>query len=349
MIEIAELLPPQPGPLWRLIKQTGVDYAVGILPYSEVGPAVAGAQSWTQIHGTTVLATRTAGGERLWDYAPMLHLKTRYEDAGLTLAVIESSPPMDKIRLGLPGRDEEIEDICLFLRNLGALDIRVWCYNFMAKINWGRTSFTTPGRGGALVSSYDHDLIRNAPLTEVGVVSEEKLWDNLAYFLERVVPVAEEAGVKLAMHPDDPPLSPFRGIGRIMRSLDNFQRLIDLVPSDYNGLTFCQGNFALMTDDVPAAIHHFGRQNKIFFVHFRDVRGAPEKFSETFHDEGQTDMLACMRAYKEIGYEGLLRPDHVPTMEGDSNDNPGYSAVGRLFAIGYIKGLREAVYKEASS
>ena len=109
MIEIAELLPSQPGPLWRLIKQTGVNYAVGILPYGEVGPAVAGAQSWAQIHGTTVLATRTAGGERLWDYAPLLRLKTRYADAGFKLAVIESSPPMDKIRLGLPGRAGEVQ------------------------------------------------------------------------------------------------------------------------------------------------------------------------------------------------------------------------------------------------
>lgn len=346
MIEIAELLPPQPGPLWTLVKQTGVTNAIGILPYGEIGPEVTGAQSWTQIHGSAVTATRTADGERLWDYGPLLHLKTRYEDAGFKLAAIESSPPMDKIRLGLPGRDEEIEDICLFLRNMGVLDIPVWCYNFLAKISWGRTSFTTRGRGGALVSSYDHELMRKAPLTDAGVVTEEQMWENLAYFLERVIPVAEEAGVKMAMHPDDPPLSPFRGIGRIRCSLDNFQRLIDLVPSDYNGITFCQGNFALMTDDVPAAIRHFGRQNKIFFVHYRDVRGRPEKFSETFHDEGQTDMLACMRAYKEVGFTGVLRPDHVPTIEGDSNDNPGYSSLGRLFAIGYIKGLREAVFAE---
>jgi mannonate dehydratase len=99
-----------------------------------------------------------------------------------------------------------------------------------------------------------------------------------------------------------------------------------------------------MTDDLPGVIRHFGAQGKIFFVHFRDVRGTPEKFVETFHDDGQTDMLACMQAYKEIGYEGVLRPDHVPTMAGDANDNPAYSSLGRLFALGYIRGLREAVY-----
>ena len=177
-------------------------------------------------------------------------------------------------------------------------------------------------------------------------MTEDQLWANLRYFLDAIVPVAEKANVKLAMHPDDPPLSPIRGLGRIMRSIDNYQRLVDLVPSPVNGITLCQGNFTMMTDDLPGAIRKFGRQDKIFFVHFRDVRGTPEKFVETFHDDGQTNMLACMRAYREIGFEGVCRPDHVPTMEGDNNDNPSYSAIGRLFAIGYLKGLRQAVIAE---
>jgi mannonate dehydratase len=172
------------------------------------------------------------------------------------------------------------------------------------------------------------------------------MWDNLKYFLERVVPVAEETGVKMAMHPDDPPLSPIRGMGRIMSSIENYEKLLDLVPSPVNGIALCQGNFTLMTDDLPGVIRHFGSKSKIFFVHFRDVRGTAQKFEETFHDEGKTDMLACMRAYRDIGYEGVCRPDHVPTMEGDSNERPMYSSIGRLFAIGYIKGLREAVYAD---
>ena len=205
---------------------------------------------------------------------------------------------------------------------------------------------TAPARGGALVTGYDHSLMVDGPLTEYGVISEESQWENLKWFLERIVPVAEEANVKLAMHPDDPPLSPIRGLGRIMRSIENYQRLLDMAPSPVNGIALCQGNFTLMTDDLPGAIHHFGAQNKIFFVHFRDVRGTPEKFVETFHDDGKTDMLACMKAYRDVGYEGVCRPDHVPTMEGDRNDRPGYSSIGRLFAIGYLKGLREAVYAE---
>ena len=176
--------------------------------------------------------------------------------------------------------------------------------------------------------------------------SEEQLWESLEYFLKKVIPVAEEYNVKLAMHPDDPPLSPIRGLGRIMRSVDNFQRLIDLVPSPMNGITMCQGNFTLMTDDLPSAIRHFGEQNKIFFVHMRDVQGTPEKFHETFHDAGKTNMVECMKAYKDIGFDGVLRPDHVPTMVGDNNEHAGYSAIGRLFAIGYIKGIRETVYAD---
>jgi mannonate dehydratase len=197
------------------------------------------------------------------------------------------------------------------------------------------------------VTSFDYSLVENAPPTEDGPIAEDELWANLRYFLEKVVPVAERAGVTLAMHPDDPPLSPIRGVGRIMRSVENYQRLVDMIPSPANAITLCQGNFTLMTDDLPGVIRHFGRQGKIAFVHFRDVRGVPESFAETWHDDGKTDMLACLQAYRDIGFEGVLRPDHVPTVEGDGNDAAGYSAYGRLYAIGYIRGLREAVYAEA--
>jgi mannonate dehydratase len=309
-----------------MVKQCGVDYVVGTMDFS---------------HGLDVPAE-----ELPWSYMSLLRLKTAYENAGFSFDVLESRPPLYKAKLGLPGRDEEIETACELIRNMGALRIGIWCYEWMPVFNWMRTSTTTPTRGGALVTSYDNSLMMNAPLTEYGEVTEDQLWENLKYFLERVIPVAEEVNVNLAMHPDDPPLSPIRGLGRIMRSVENFQRLIDLVPSPVNGITLCQGNFTLMTDDLPSAIRHFGEQEKIFFVHMRDVRGTPEKFEETFHDDGKTDMLACMKAYRDIGFEGVLRPDHVPTMEGDSNERAGYSAIGRLFAIGYLKGLRQAVYAD---
>ena len=142
--------------------------------------------------------------------------------------------------------------------------------------------------------------------------------------------------------PDDPPITPIAGVSRIMRTIPNYKRLLEMVPSPMNTITLCQGNFTLMTDDLPREIRSFGKA--ISFVHFRDVRGVPTKFEETWHDDGKTDMLACMKAYRDIGFDGVLRPDHVPTVEGDSNTNAGYSAFGRLYAIGYIRGLREAVY-----
>jgi mannonate dehydratase len=326
MIELAEiLLEPHPTTFWQMLRQVGVDHAVGVLPRHD--------RDW-----------REERGDQPWHYAPLAVYRDMVESAGLRLGVIEDNPPMDRIRLGRPGRDEEIEEFCVLVRALGKLGIPVLCYNWMTVLGWVRTRVALRGRGGAVVAGFDEATWREAPPTRAGTVGEEALWDNLRYFLERVVPVAEEHGVRLAMHPDDPPVPALRGIARIMRSVDAFQRLIDLVPSEANGITLCQGNFTLMTGDVPAAIRQFGEQRKLFFVHFRDVRGTPSRFVETFHDEGQTDMLACMGAYRDAGFDGVLRTDHTPTLAGDQADVPGYSTSARLHAIGYVAGLREAVY-----
>ena len=196
-----------------------------------------------------------------------------------------------------------------------------------------------------MVMSYDHSLMKDAPPTEYGTVTEEQLWENMEIFLKKVVPVAEKAGVKLAVHPDDPPYSPIRDVARILITPDALQRVIDIVPSPNNGITFCQGTISSMNADIPAEIRHFGKQQAIHFVHFRDIQGTPDNFVETFHEEGRTDMFEAMRAYKEVGYTGPMRVDHVPTMEGEENTQPGYETMGRLYAIGYAKGLIEGVNK----
>lgn len=323
MIGIAEFLSVPHSPLWDMVKQCGVSKVVATMDFRHAGPVLK--------------------EELPWGLLSLARMQESFKAEGLSVEVIESRPPMDKIKRGLPGRDEEIEVVLDLVRNMGEIGIPVWCYEWMPYFNWMRTSLTTPSRGGAHVTGFDLDYVRNLT-TEAGKITEEELWDHLKYFVDCVMPVAEEAGVRLAMHPDDPPLSPIAGMGRIMRSVENFQKLVDMHPSPMNGICLCQGNFALMTEDVPAAIHKFAAQDRLFFVHFRDVQGTPERFVETFHDDGQTDMLACMKAYKEVGYEGVLRPDHVPTMAGDDNDSPGYSQIGRLYALGYIRGLREAAY-----
>jgi mannonate dehydratase len=333
MIKLAEILPPHASPLWRLVKQCGVDHVVGMMDFGSDTPGLSDEQR----------AAHVDPAKLPWSIEMLSDLQQAYAAGGFQLDVLESRPPLNKAKLGLEGRDAEIDTVCTLIRNLGKLGVSVWCYEWMPVFNWMRTSTTVPARGGAMVTAYRH-ADNSTDLTDAGIVSEAALWESLQYFLDRVLPVAEEAGVKLAMHPDDPPLSPIRGLGRIMRSVENFQRLLDMAPSPMNGITLCQGNFTLMSDDLPGVIRHFGEQGRLFFVHMRDVQGTPEDFVETFHDEGKTDMAACMRAYHDIGFDGLLRPDHVPTMEGDDNRNAGYSSVGRLFALGYIRGLQAAVY-----
>jgi mannonate dehydratase len=172
----------------------------------------------------------------------------------------------------------------------------------------------------------------------------EDLWENLEYFLERVVPVAEEAGVRLGLHPDDPPIDDVRGMPRIITCVKAYDRVLDIVDSEFNGITFCQGNFSAMGIDVPDAIRHFG--DRVNFVHFRDVDGPADNFVEAWHDAGPTDMTAAIDAYHDVGFDGPIRPDHVPTMAGEDNTTPGYHLSGKLFAVGYMRGLVERSAKE---
>lgn len=325
-VRLAEMLPPEPTTLWALARQAGVTDAVSGTrgnPFAD-------------------------DGEKPWELMPLLRLKNRFAEEGLTLSVMEGGgPDLNRAKLGLPGRDEEIEGFLTMIRSLGRIGVSVVCWNWMAEFGWMRSSVGMHSRGGALVTGYDDKDLQDVPLTSAGVVTDEQLWDSLEYFLKAVVPVAEQAQVKLALHPDDPPLPRIRGVARIIRSPESMRKAIELVPSAYNGITYCQGNFAAMDADIPATIRLFGRDlGQIHFVHFRDIRGSAAKFEETFHDDGKTNMLEAMRTYFEVGFDGPMRPDHVPTMAGEPNDRPSYGIMGRLFALGYMKGLMEAAADE---
>lgn len=281
-----------------------------------------------------------------WEYEALRAVKEAYAKRGLRWIVLEGTPPLDKAKLGVNGRDEEIDNFITLMKNMQRIGVDTICYNWMPVISWARTDFDKVGRGGALVTAFNYDKVKDLDLTEYGEVTEEMMWKNITYFLKALVPEAEKYGIKLALHPDDPPVPKIRGIARIMRTADAFKRLIEIYPSAYNGITLCQGTFATMGEDIPSVIKYFGERKKIFFVHFRDVRGDRWNFEETFHDEGKTDMYEAMKTYFKVKFNGPMREDHVPTVEGDSNEHPGYSEYGTLFAMGYIKGLIEAASKE---
>ncbi len=248
----------------------------------------------------------------------------------------------DEISLARPDRDQKIAAWCTMLRNLGAAGIPTLGYNFKPAGNF-RTAPVPPGRGGATYSTFDYDeLMRHPPYYPDKVISEEQLWENLQYFLERVIPVAEECGVRMALHPNDPPIpEPLGGAAAITATLDQFERIFALVPSPCNAMLFCQGCVAEMGEDVPQAIRRIGAQGKIAYVHFRNIRGTPRRFQEVFIDEGDVDMVEAMRAYKEVGFEGPFMMDHTPRFPTAE----ATTWAGRAFAVGYMRALIQAIYR----
>lgn len=295
-----------------------------------------------------VVHTPELRGDGYWDFRDLLMMRTYIESAGLKLYAIENMPRRfyDKVRLGLPGRDEQIENVRKTIRNMGRAGIRVLGYDFMLVGVW-RTEYSHTGRGGARVSKYDHELAKNAPTYEMGEFDDETMWANYTYFLKGVVPVAEEEGVMLALHPDDPPVPSIAGTARIFRSVEAYKRAIEIVPSASNGLEFCQGTVSEMChtpEEVYDAIRYFVSRKKIAYVHFRNVDSTVPRFAETFIEEGRIDMLEAMRAYKEAGFEGVLIVDHTPGIVGDTP----WGHRGRAYAIGYMKALIKCVNSEGS-
>jgi len=284
-------------------------------------------------------------GDGYYDFRPLLMLRTRVEAAGLKLYAIENVPVShyDKVMIGAPGRDEQIENYCKTIRNMGRAGIPVLGYHFIPLGVW-RTEHSPRGRGGAKVTIYDHEQVENAPITEAGEIDDDTMWANLTYFLKAVVPVAEEEGVRLALHPDDPPVPKIAGVARIIRSIDAYKRVMKIVDSPSNAIDFCQGTVSEMcgtAEDVYAAIRHFCSQKKIAYVHFRNVDSCGPSFAETFIDNGYVDMLQAIRAYRDADFDGVLIVDHTPGVVGDTR----WGHRGRAYGIGYMKALLKCVNK----
>jgi mannonate dehydratase len=276
-----------------------------------------------------------------FDICDKSHWKTVHKsflDFGITPLIIEPMPNNlhDHIKVGDAKRDESIEKVIKMLSIMDSLNIRTICFNFMAHIGWLRTNNAIKERGGALVTGFDMNEFKSSDK----VITEDELWNNYIYFIKAVIPYAEKYGINLALHPDDPPVSKLGNVSRIMISHENIKKAISIVKSDNLGITMCQATYLMMGENLYNVIPEM--KQKIFFIHFRNAIGNKYKFNETFHDNGEIEMGEILKLYKQCGINVPIRVDHVPTMAGE-NDTTGYSALGRLLAIGYLKGLLEGL------
>ena len=270
----------------------------------------------------------------------------------LKVSVIERFVPHDKIVHNLPGKEEQIANIKTLIQNMAKCGVKTFCYNWMPSDDWTRTSTDDPQRGGALSTSFN---IKDTPAEVSGhkkqskITTADELWKNLEHFLKEILPICEKYEVDLALHPDDPPVADLHGQPQIVYDIDHIEKVCELVPSPRNGICFCQGTFASRGINIPASIKRLGK--KIKFVHARNVickNKDGTEFYETWQDTGDIDMYDAMKAYFDAGLQCTIRPDHVPTMETEDNKLPGYHLLGRLFALGYLKGLMESVEKSAN-
>ena len=292
-----------------------------------------------------------------WSVEGLTKLKERMESFGLELLMVPlplSSSPIERaenpaIMLGKsPDRDREIDQICQMIRNVAQAGIPCVKYN-LTILGVPRTA-PAAGRGGALYSTFNYAIAeQKATLTEAGSVTADMMWERITYFLERVVPVAEEYRVKMACHPHDPGMpreAGFRGVHRVLGSVAGLKRFVEIRPSPFHGLNFCQGTVSEMLDrpneEIFDVIRYFGEKGKIFNVHFRNIHGHFLDFQETFPDNGDVNMVRAMRVYKQIGYDGMIMPDHAPQIDGDTGQKQAFA-----FEYGYIRALLQAVENEA--
>lgn len=292
-----------------------------------------------------------------WSVDALTRLRKHVESFGIALDAVPlpmsareiSKAELPEILLAKdPARDRAIGNICQMIRNAGAAGIPMVKYNltFLGVVRTGRVE----GRGGSSLSAFDYARAKQQPpLTEAGPISEAIYWDRITYFLKRVVPVAEEAKVRLALHPQDPAMlreTGYRGVHTVLGSVEGLKRFVQTVPSPYHGLNFCQGTVAEMLErpgeQIYDVIRWFGARGKIFNVHFRNIRGGFLKFVETLPDDGDVDMPLALRTYHEVGYDGMIMPDHVPVIAGDTGGQKAFA-----FCFGYIQALLQQLRAQA--
>jgi len=326
-MKLSMLLPPKYDERkWKLARQAGINYAI------------------------TKAMPSLSGKPAPYNYEALKAIKEEFAAAGFQLYGLEGDQfDMSPIKLGLENRDEWIEKYQQMIQNMGELNIDLLCYNFMASIGWYRTNVNVPDRGGALTSEFDYSEIQNEVVSNELRINEDQLLDNLYYFLDAVLPVAEKYGIKMALHPDDPPISPLKGVGRILTNAGIFDKIIRQYPSPSNGIAFCQATFKTMGENIKAISKKWLNDKRIFFLHLRDVEGDKFKFRETFYDDGPTDRSEMLIHYYKNGFDGPIRPDHAPAMYGEFQENAsggmsaGYEMMGKLLAIGHIRGICEAL------
>lgn len=303
-----------------------------------------------------------------WPRDGLQRLAERIGDAGLRLAVIESVPVHEDIKLGRPTRDRLVESYAESIRQIAATGVKVLCYNFMPVFDWTRTDLALRLEDGSTALAYDDDQLSRIDLSKgtgdlpgwaaaydartlgalleaYRAVDEEQLWENLAWFLSAIVPVAESLGVRLALHPDDPPWRIF-GLPRIITNAPALERLVRLVDSPANGITFCTGSLGADPDnDLPAMARRFALLDRIGFVHARNVKvTGRHRFHETPHPGkfGDVDVRGVLRALRVGGFSGPMRPDHGRMIWGEKG-RPGYGLYDRALGAAYLQGLWEGL------
>lgn len=330
-----------------------------------------------QIPGVTgiVPALHYLPAGEVWPLEDVTAMRDEIAAAGFTMECIESVNVHEDIKIGLPSRDKYIDNYIESIRNLAKVGVKVICYNFMPVFDWTRTDLAMDMGDGATCLSYDgaqiegkspEDMFREIDNNSNGYampgwetermgeikelfekyknVTSEDLWNNLEYFLNRLMPVCEECDVKMAIHPDDPPWGIF-GLPRIITGRESYRRLFDIVPSKYNGITFCTGSLGANKDnDLPAMIREFG--DRIYFAHLRNIKVSDRHFNETSHksSEGSLDMYEIVKALQDVGFDGYVRPDHGRMIWGEVA-RPGYGLYDRALGAAYLNGLWEAVEK----